>query len=163
MYDFVLDAMLGKEARWLRVLGYSVFYSPEADDNELIKVASKDNSILITKDLMLFRRAIKENVKCICIKSNNVESFLKTLKRKIGLRLKIDLNLTRCPLCNGILSKISSDEVIGLVPNFIANKYTIFLKCDNCGHIYWPGTHLKRMEELLKKVVNNGEIESKRG
>ncbi|RLE85753.1 MAG: hypothetical protein DRJ41_00590, partial [Thermoprotei archaeon] len=83
MYDFVLDAMLGKEARWLRVLGYSVFYSPEADDNELIKVASKDNSILITKDLMLFRRAIKENVKCICIKSNNVESFLKTLKRKI--------------------------------------------------------------------------------
>ncbi len=152
MYDFILDAMLGKEAKWLRILGYSVYYSPKAEDNYLIEAAFKNSSILITKDTLLFKKAIKRQVRCILVKTNNIEEFLYFLRKRINLKLEIDLDNTRCPICNGVLVKVKPIEIFDKVPFNVFKKYNIFLKCNNCGHIYWPGSHLIRMRALLNKV-----------
>ena len=55
---FVADSMLGKLARWLRMLGQDVMYSTELNDSALIEVAKKENRVLLTKDLELYKRAI---------------------------------------------------------------------------------------------------------
>lgn len=48
---FACDAMLGRLARWLRLLGYDTFYSSEIKDAELLEVCSQGNWILLTRDV----------------------------------------------------------------------------------------------------------------
>ncbi len=63
---FLADSMLGKMARWLRMLGHDVTYNVPFGDNELLEVAKKENRVLLTKDLELYQRAI----------ANSVDAFL---------------------------------------------------------------------------------------
>jgi uncharacterized protein with PIN domain len=37
-----------------------------------------------------------------------------------------------------------------LLPPDTARYYTEFTRCTGCGHIYWPGSHLQRVRELLQ-------------
>jgi uncharacterized protein with PIN domain len=55
---FLADGMLGKLARWLRILGHDVIYLVEFEDSELLKLAKKEESVLLTKDLELYKRTI---------------------------------------------------------------------------------------------------------
>jgi len=53
---FIADVMLGKLARWLRILGYDVAYDPNADDEALVQRAVNEGRILLTKDRRLVER-----------------------------------------------------------------------------------------------------------
>src|SRR5262249_10770147 len=52
---FVADAMLGRVARWLRVLGFDVVYDPTLHDAALVQLAEADDRILLTRDRQLLR------------------------------------------------------------------------------------------------------------
>ena len=47
---FLADGMLGKLARWLRMLGQDVIYSTQLNDNELLGLAKAECRVLLTKD-----------------------------------------------------------------------------------------------------------------
>jgi uncharacterized protein with PIN domain len=55
---FLADGMLGKLSRWLRMLGQDVIYSVEFDDSELLELAKREDRVLLTKDLELYKRTI---------------------------------------------------------------------------------------------------------
>jgi len=50
---FVADAMVGKLARWLRVLGLDVLYDSTLDDRQLIALARREGRVLLTRDVPL--------------------------------------------------------------------------------------------------------------
>ena len=54
---FLVDGMLGKLTRWLRMLGQDVLYSVQLGDSELLELAKKEDRILLTKDFELYKRA----------------------------------------------------------------------------------------------------------
>ncbi|MBA3043717.1 hypothetical protein FP804_01105, partial [archaeon] len=66
---FVADTMLGRLARWLRLLGFDVLYPETADDKELLKIAGE--RIIFTRDKELGK---KENV--FLIKSVRIDEQL---------------------------------------------------------------------------------------
>ena len=67
---FLCDQMLGTLATWLRLFGFDTFYAnAEMDDDELLKIAEKENRVLITRDKELIIRAKKKNIKVIESKS----------------------------------------------------------------------------------------------
>ena len=41
--------MLGKLAKWLRMLGYDTVYIPDADDDELVRIAVREDRLLLTR------------------------------------------------------------------------------------------------------------------
>jgi len=45
---FVADVMVGKLARWLRVLGFDVVYSNVLDDDEIIRLAKSESRVILT-------------------------------------------------------------------------------------------------------------------
>ena len=44
--NFIVDGMLGKLARWLRMMGHDAKYSNVANDEELLATAKKENRML---------------------------------------------------------------------------------------------------------------------
>jgi len=53
---FIADCMLGKLARWLRVLGYDAAYERRISDDDLVRRARSEGRILLTRDTRLVRR-----------------------------------------------------------------------------------------------------------
>ncbi len=56
--QFIIDANLGKLARYLRLLGVDCLYRNDYDDNEVARVASEQQRIVLTRDCTLLRRKI---------------------------------------------------------------------------------------------------------
>ena len=52
---FAADAMLGRLARWLRVLGYDTSYDTTLADPVLVRLAGEEARILLTRDRHLLK------------------------------------------------------------------------------------------------------------
>src|SRR5215471_9774069 len=75
---FVADVMVGKLARWLRVLGFDVAYSNVFEDNEIIGIARFENRIILTRDTGLAARC--RDPQCLLISSGEYgEQILQVL------------------------------------------------------------------------------------
>jgi hypothetical protein len=142
---FVVDSMLGKLAKWLRILGFDSIYARRMEDRELITLAFREKRILLTRDRRLSRNWI---VKTVLVRSEFVEEQLCEVIKRLGLDMEKGL-LSRCPLCNLPLIEIQKEEVKGRVPRFVYQTYNEFWRCDGCGRYYWEGTH---WENIRKRV-----------
>ena len=58
--------------------------------------------------------------------------------------------LTRCTECNELLTSIKKEDARDCVPTYVYESNSNFLQCIQCGRIYWPGTHVKRMKTWAK-------------
>ncbi len=155
---FVVDHMLGKLAKYLRFMGYDVYYPPrDMDDDEIIRVARKEGRIVITRDKEL---AIRTNG--IYIDSVDYREQLKIVVKKFNLHIDKDKFLSRCSICNEPLVKISKEEAREKVPEYVYQTHTEFYKCPKCHRIYWYGTHTERIERDLKEILGEVENEDRR-
>ncbi len=144
------DRMLGTLAKWLRIFGIDTFYPEEVEDSELIKIAKKENRILITRDKELIYNAKRENLQVIKIESANLED-------QVGKILSIfhpdaERYLSRCLICNSLLHEINKNEVKNKVPEKIFENNEQFWFCKKCEKIYWKGTHYENMISKTKQT-----------
>ncbi len=149
---FIVDTMLGNIARWLRLLGYDTLYYRRIEDWRILEIARKDDRIIITRDRSLCNRAYKKKIKAIYLEQNDMAERLAYLSMKTGIRLFVDLEKSRCPICNGELVKVSKELVKGRVPRLVYEKHNDFWICRKCGKVYWMGKHWKGIEETLRKA-----------
>ncbi len=149
---FIVDAMLGDLARWLRILGYDTVYARGMPDSRIVKLASEEDRILVTRDRGLYIRAVRKGVKAVLVRGRDIVERLAFLSRQLGIRLYVDPDETRCPLCNGPLARVSRDYVRGRVPPRVYELYNEFWVCQRCGQIYWRGGHWRGIEETLERA-----------
>jgi len=152
MPSFVIDSMLGRLAKWLRIMGYDAEYYRDATDDDLLVEAKSKGAFLLTRDKQLSMKAFSRGVKVILL-SEDLEEELLTLARLGLIRLHIDLDKTRCPLCNTPLKRVSS-SLVGerLAPRAVIERYDTLWICPKCMKVYWPGSHLASMNSFLKKL-----------
>jgi uncharacterized protein with PIN domain len=133
---FLVDCMLMRLARWMRMLGLDVANPACADDSELMQRALSEGRTLLTRDRLLAERCRAAGANCILIESSALEDQLKELSKK-GMTL--ELKPMRCTLCNAPLRKAESlgKEV---------------WQCQACGKQYWEGAHWRNMEKVLDRV-----------
>lgn len=150
---FIVDAMLGKLATWLRILGYDTYYSNNIEDWKIIKIATEEKRIILTRDRGLYLRAKKKGLECFLVPLDyNIVDLLAILSIKYNIDLNADIEVSRCSECNGILNKIQE------------NKW----KCSKCGKEYWKGLHWRTIREILikaeiKKEQNERSFNSRTG
>ena len=161
MVKFIVDAMLGDVARWLRLLGYDTLYASNVDDREILEKARKENRVIVTRDTGLYWRARKLGIRAVLLRNtgSSVVDKLVVLIRKTGIELpeRIDPSKSRCPLCNGELVPVEDKSLIsGRVPPKVLSAYDRFWVCKSCGKVYWLGSHWKniylQLESLRKKL-----------
>ena len=47
--------MLGRLAKWLRLLGFDVLYYPDIEDREVIKISREQNRTILTRDTRMLQ------------------------------------------------------------------------------------------------------------
>ena len=146
---FAVDVNLGRLARLLRVLGFDVWWSSDADDATLAEVSLDEQRILLTRDRgLLKRRAITHG---LFVHSQHPEEQTLEVIRRLDLGQRL-APLTRCLHCNGELAAVSKDEVIDQLEPLTRQFYEEFSRCTQCGRIYWAGSHHARLVGLVDRL-----------
>ncbi len=150
---FLVDAMLGNIAKKLRVLGFDSEYFSNIDDSKLIEKAKNENRTIISRDHHLIERARKNGISPVYItKENEIEQFLELLEITHLQLDEISGDSARCTKCNSPTSKISKLELENKIPQGVLEYNEKFWKCDGCDQIYWEGTHIKNLQEFVRKI-----------
>jgi len=152
---FAADAMVGRLARWLLVLGYDTIFNVKLSANQLIEKARKENRILLTRS----SRLIEENsdLKSVLIKQDKPWQQLVFIQN--NFKLGTNWIFTRCTKCNVKVNTISKEKIQNSVPLDVLKFSEKFYQCPNCDKIFWEGSHYKRFLEFLKKINTLNETE----
>jgi hypothetical protein len=143
---FIADAPLGKLAKWLRILGYDTIYFREKGLTKLIERAEREDRIILTRNRHLKR--LSEEKKYLFITQDQPWLQLKEVIQAYNIK-KGEEAFSRCLSCNHPLQNITKSEAEGKVPEYVYDTQNNFFTCPQCHRIYWPGTHLQRMEEKI--------------
>lgn len=162
-YKFLVDAMLGKLARFLRIFGYDTIYANDLEDyfkiypvpdENLKKYAEENNRIIITKDHHFYNKSKSISV---YVEGEGIYNYLNQLKKELNLHYKFNLKKARCSICNSILRVVNNKNCIKeLVLEETFKNYNEFYQCSSldCKKVFWNGPHILHITNNLKKNLN---------
>jgi uncharacterized protein with PIN domain len=154
---FIADRMLGRLSRWLRLFGYDtlVIRQQENEDEMLLELAEKEGRILVSRDRVLVRKAMKREVKAYLVQSSEIMGQLLEMKKEFYI--EIEPQMDRCTLCNSTIRKAKPEEMEFIRAKEYVYPATIesvteFRLCDNCGQVYWMGKHWENIMERAERL-----------
>jgi hypothetical protein len=133
---YVVDLMLMRLGRWLRLLGQDVALPEGESDEELLRQAAGENRTVITRDKRLSQACPGAGVRCLRIRSSEISDQLREMA-EAGVALQLDPR--RCTVCNGPLEETETSG---------EKKW----QCRSCQKIYWRGGHWQKMEDMLEGI-----------
>lgn len=147
---FIADAMLGRLARWLRLLGFDTAYDPHVADEELVRRGLVEGRHVLTRD-----RALPEEWRvahCTVLDGDDLDAQVAEVVERFDLEERIRL-FSRCPDCNVALEPVPEEEVRRRVPPRVLELQDAFSRCPGCGRVYWAGSHTERIRRRLHRVL----------
>lgn len=149
---FAVDCMLGKLAKWLKILGFDTVFFSRIEDEELLDLASRQHRVLLTRDTGLLEKAARRNTKTLFIDSEEWPEQVRQVLSVFHLREKCR-PYSRCINCNASLKKLPREKARNLVSPFVYEKGESFSICPVCGRVFWKGTHHRDMEKKLDRMM----------
>jgi uncharacterized protein with PIN domain len=144
---FVCDAMLGKLARHLRLFGLD---APYIRKSEYLSAYTEDEE---TPFFLTRRRESTSYLNTVHVLSDRVLDQLTEIKDLVRPYIRKERLLSRCVECNVELSWVEKGEIEHLVPEFVFHHYHRFMVCRQCNRVYWEGSHVEKMDRILKEVL----------
>lgn len=148
---FMLDVHLGKLAKYLRFAGFDCLLIPFLDDHGIVSEGTRDNRIILSRDIGLLKhKRVKYGY---WLRSQMPEEQFKEVVQHFRIKEQ-DLNpCQRCTTCNGKIKSIEKYDIIEDLKPGTKKYFDEFFQCQNCGRIYWKGSHYKRMRQWLEKTI----------
>jgi len=144
--------MLGRLARWLRLLGFDTV-TGILEDDEILRVATREDRILLTRDRELFDSACRIGNRSYYIQSPHIDAQMLGLFNELGMHnLELDPDKSRCARCNGTTEKVDAEQIRGEVPPRVQEYHQDFWTCTKCGKIYWMGRHWENIEKEINDL-----------
>jgi hypothetical protein len=143
---FVLDVHLGRLAAFLRLAGFDALYRRDCADSDLAATSAALKRILLSRDQALLKRRIVTHG--YYVRSTDPAQQLAEVVRRFDLR-RTARPFTRCTVCNGAVTTVSREEAGDRVPPLSRQLYDDFRRCQDCGRVYWKGTHYGRLRRVL--------------
>ncbi len=140
---FAVDIMLGRLAKWLRLMGWDTIYVPL---NSFIKIQEyiREGRIVITR-----QKKWSNIEKVLFIRSNEIDRQIKEVFDAYALKILPERFLSRCVHCNVEILECSRESARGRVPEYIWHTHKEFFACPRCNRIYWSGSHIPRIQNQL--------------
>ena len=147
------DSMLGRLARWLRLMGYDTVYATTHPDHQIAAQARAEGRIVLTRDQELARR---RGIQALLIDSQVLEAQIQEVISAIGA--PETGAEPRCPQCNAPLSRATPDDVRARVPAYVLEKHQHFRRCDRCQKIYWQGSHWQNVRQVVEQILDRQDV-----
>lgn len=144
---FAVDIMLGKLAKWLRVLGFDARSIPLRDHTQIACLVS-EGFIPVTR-----REKFRGFEGVVFIHGDHQAEQLKELASTLSIGVEELQPFSRCSLCNAELLQIPREAAFGAVPDYIFETASDFRTCPECARVYWPGSHREKMIDRLESAV----------
>jgi uncharacterized protein len=141
----LVDAMLGRLAKWLRLAGYDTAYWRDGSDEALIDRARAEGRLIVTRDRQL---ASRRGVRALFIASETLDAQIAEARAALAGDPQ---PFTRCPECNGALADLAHEAAREFVPPYVWNTQREFRRCPGCGRVYWKGTHWPAVRARLEE------------
>jgi hypothetical protein len=148
---FVLDAHLGRLARWLRMLGFDSVYDPRSNRTDVIAIAAGEHRVILTRDRLLLKD--KRVTHGYWVRATSPRAQIEEVVARLHLHSQF-APFSRCMECNGTISERAAEEVASRVPPGARERAASFHQCDRCGRIYWEGTHVRHMRRLIDELTH---------
>jgi uncharacterized protein with PIN domain len=151
---FVLDVHLGRLAAHLRMLGFDTLYPEDYRDEELARISSEENRILLTRDVGLLKRSIVKYG--YFVQETDPWRQLAEILKRFDL-IGSESQMRRCTQCNGSLHQVDKNAIADQVMPQTREVYDEFFACASCGKIYWKGSHYDRLEAFMRNLTEGNE------
>jgi uncharacterized protein with PIN domain len=154
---FIADEMLGRLARWLRLLGYDTLYAGHLpgvgalSDHQIAALARAQGRIVLTRDRELVRR---KGIECLWIESQAPEEQLAEVVAAFGYPEGAARWDARCPRCNTALVEVPRHQARAHVPPYVWQTQRRFAHCRACDQYYWRGTHWQHFAATIARVLD---------
>jgi uncharacterized protein with PIN domain len=152
---FICDAMLGKLAKYLRILGFDAIYIKNINILQNFK-GSSDPPFFLTRST----KAVPYD-RVVLIKSDKVRDQIEEISNIVRPCIDPVKIMNRCIECNVQLSDVAKERIEQKVPEFIFHRYGQFRECPQCGKVYWEGSHTTGMTRLIEEIMSREDNSKK--
>jgi uncharacterized protein len=149
---FVLDVHLGRLAQYLRLVGCDAVYENDASDDWLARTADINERFLLTRDRALLMR--KDVERGYFVRDDDPIRQLVEVARRFKLAPRVR-PLSRCLTCNGVLIQVEKRAVEKRIEPGTRRYFEQFWQCQECGNVYWKGSHYERLLELVRLISDS--------
>ena len=165
---FLVDAMMGRLLRWLRVLGIDTLLREDGETiGEVFTRAHAEQRILLTRDRKLAERRDSGATAVFVVGSDEPREQLREVVAHFGLRLSADEFMMRCSVCNGRgYYKCDRAEAAKRddCPPKVLETVEDFYVCRSCGKLYWEGPKSNNAFDHFSNVLDGfGAVASLEG
>jgi len=154
---FIADVHLGGLARYLRILGFDTLYDTDYTDELIAQISAGDRRIVLTRDRDLLMHKIITHGRYV--RAKNIRKQLIEVVESLDLYRAFEL-FSRCIECNTKLVSVDKGKIKDRLQADTQRYYTHFAHCPRCDHIYWEGSHFRRMQKFIADVFEEGEIKT---
>jgi uncharacterized protein with PIN domain len=139
---FVIDHMLVKLGKYLRILGYDAVWDLSCRTHELIGRANREGRVFVTRNTRL-REQYPPVDRVMVLKETDPVRQLHALIGELALDPTARL-FSKCIVCNVALDPVADKPRVRarVHPNVYA-RYERFYTCPHCGTVFWRGSHVR--------------------
>lgn len=148
-WRFTAESTLGKLAKWLRILGYDTIFERSAPSATM----AAPGRIVLTRTRKRFERLPAEQR--IFIRSDLPEDQLQEVITALDLTPESLAPFSRCIRCNEPIETLDRDAARDRVPDYVWETQSTFRQCPRCGRVYWPGSHIKRSLNEIRRLFDD--------
>lgn len=137
---FLLDSMLGRLGKWLRVMGFDTHYQPVYISGEIDRLHT-GGRLLLSRN----RTIVKSRRPALLINADQIRGQLYEIKNKGYLPVLKEKWFSRCLLCNILLADVTTEDICEDIPEYVLSDTSGIRHCPQCKRYFWKGSHRKRM------------------
>ena len=138
---FMVDHMLVRLGKYLRIIGCDAAWDLQIRTHELIARANAGKRVFLTRNARIPEQYPHPDRLFVLHENDPVRQF-----RIVVAEFRIDPRerlFSKCIRCNVFLEQVGEKETIRpLVHSNVYSRFDSFFTCPKCGTVFWKGTHV---------------------
>ncbi|MFO7971265.1 MAG: Mut7-C RNAse domain-containing protein [Desulfobacterales bacterium] len=148
---FIADINLGDIVKYMRVLGFDLYYDPLLSIREIIELSKRENRIILTKSRKLLK--FKEVSHGIFIRPGTTPEQIRRILDYLDIQDNIK-PFSRCLRCNTVLNVVPKENILDRIPPRTKKFCDEYVQCPSCNKIYLKGIQSEMAGSLIGPALS---------